>query len=484
MLETIREFALERLAESGEEEAARTRHTAYFTAAAEKHHAKHLACLPEARQILEWLETEIPNLSSAMTWLRESEDASGLLRLGGNLHYFWDLRGQLRDGRTWLEWGIAQEPSGSPVARANAHLGLAGILYAQAEYEAALAHCEESLRYYREGDAPLDIALACNLGASIAMPLGALDCADRFVEEALAAIVLLNDRFLAARVTIDVLNQRGMIAIHEGQIDAAERHLPASLERHQTLARETGAEHPLVYITSLALGTAIHARGDLPAGLRYYQASLDYARRYRDVRGVALALGGIAAALAGAGRWQEAAQLFGATDAYCDRSGMSFFTDMWLWDRALGLPEPWQRAEESFGGAERFRAAVVAQGRPALPPIPDPRAAKDLWRHGQSFSTDEAVAMALAVDLASAPATGKRASHAASQAVQTPADRLSRREREVLGLLCQRLTDPEIADRLFLSPRTVESHVAHILQKLDAANRREAAATAARLGLV
>ena len=61
---------------------------------------------------------------------------------------------------------------------------------------------------------------------------------------------------------------------------------------------------------------------------------------------------------------------------------------------------------------------------------------------------------------------------------------LTRREREVLGLLCQRLTDPEIAEQLFITTKTASNHVANILTKLGATNRRQAAAIAVQHALV
>jgi non-specific serine/threonine protein kinase len=96
---------------------------------------------------------------------------------------------------------------------------------------------------------------------------------------------------------------------------------------------------------------------------------------------------------------------------------------------------------------------------------------------GQGLSLEEAVREAQAPAAALPPEPRPTARDLASSLG------LTRREREVLDLLCARLTDLEIAERLFLSPRTVEGHVSHVLGKLGAENRRDAAAAAVRLGL-
>ena len=78
----------------------------------------------------------------------------------------------------------------------------------------------------------------------------------------------------------------------------------------------------------------------------------------------------------------------------------------------------------------------------------------------------------------------RRATPASGYHRHLPSLILTRREQEILTLLCQRQTNAEMAAALFLSPRTVETHVAHVIDKLGAANRREAAAIAVRRGLV
>lgn len=91
--------------------------------------------------------------------------------------------------------------------------------------------------------------------------------------------------------------------------------------------------------------------------------------------------------------------------------------------------------------------------------------------------------MALAADLAAAP-MALPATRPADRRTPFDAVALTHREREVLELLCQRLSNPEIAERLYVSRRTVETHVAHVFNKLGVDNRREAVAAAARIGLI
>jgi DNA-binding CsgD family transcriptional regulator len=229
------------------------------------------------------------------------------------------------------------------------------------------------------------------------------------------------------------------------------------------------------------LGRIAGARGDYPLALDRFQGALGDAAPAGDVRGIINALGGIAGTLAAAGRWEEAAHLFGATEAICERTGISFEGVVLTWNSVIGLPAPWQQAEPKVFTATLW--AAVRQTFPrTLPPLPDPSAAARLWTEGRDMSLEEAIAEARGIDLISPMQPPRDTSVAAPPAMAE--FEISPREREVLALLCQRLSDAEIGEALSISPRTASSHVAHIYNKLGVSSRREAAALAARHGLI
>jgi DNA-binding CsgD family transcriptional regulator len=106
------------------------------------------------------------------------------------------------------------------------------------------------------------------------------------------------------------------------------------------------------------------------------------------------------------------------------------------------------------------------------------------WSAGAALSTPQALADAVEDGAASIPIGTPDAPALGAPPAQPNRFDLTRREREILALLCQRLTNSEIAEALFVSPRTVGTHVANLLAKLGAANRREAAVVAVQHGLV
>ena len=114
MLETIRAFGLEQVRKHGEEDIARERHARWCHSFVTSLQAWEAVYLPECQEILDQLETEHANLHAALVWLREQDDVSGLLALAGDLVDFWYLRGHLREGRQWLEWGLAHGEACAP----------------------------------------------------------------------------------------------------------------------------------------------------------------------------------------------------------------------------------------------------------------------------------------------------------------------------------------------------------------------------------
>jgi non-specific serine/threonine protein kinase len=165
LLETIRQYARDKLLASGESEQVRERHLDYFLRFAEEAEPR----LRSAEQ-LEWLgrvETEHDNMRTALAWALESGRSEGGLRLAGALYYFWELRGYWSEGGKWLDEALvlAEKEGHGKVAvgetylptrartpqRAKALYGAARMRFgAQIDFAGSLAIVEESLRLWRE----------------------------------------------------------------------------------------------------------------------------------------------------------------------------------------------------------------------------------------------------------------------------------------------------------------------------------------------
>jgi tetratricopeptide (TPR) repeat protein len=143
MLETVHEYAREKLGQSAEAEEIKRAHAQYFLTLAE-------VAFPELRgpEQLEWLErleVEHDNMRAALSWASQRKEAQMALRLGGALWLFWFVRGYHSEGRRWLQEALAIDERGSPDSRAMALAGVGWLAYQQGDFHRAQEACEKGL---------------------------------------------------------------------------------------------------------------------------------------------------------------------------------------------------------------------------------------------------------------------------------------------------------------------------------------------------
>ena len=146
MLETIREFALERLAARGDEEAVRRRHAAFYLVLAEEAEPGLLG--PQQREWLERLDSERDNIRAALSWALDAGEAEMGLTIGSALWRFWQLRNHELEARERLEELLALG-TGSPSTRAKAQTMIGSMSFVLGDFETARRALEESLPVHR-----------------------------------------------------------------------------------------------------------------------------------------------------------------------------------------------------------------------------------------------------------------------------------------------------------------------------------------------
>jgi predicted ATPase/DNA-binding CsgD family transcriptional regulator len=444
MLETVREFARERLDASVEGDVVHRRHAMFFLTLAET--AERELVGPHQADWTHRLGSDHDNLRAALDWLAHSGEPEAFLRFACSLWRFWLYRGPYEEGRSWLERALAQEAETSSRLRHEALYGLGLLAVNQGDVVRAESCFDESLAVSRALGDSTGVAFGwLGLGV-VAIHLRQFDQATTRLEEALAAALRLDDRARAAVCA-------GLAQCFLGASAYAEEVLPLATFRFEEALRDLREVDDTwgISVSIIGLGYVAHDRGDIARSMALFAEGLALSTELGDRHMIALALDGVACLAVARGEPERAARLFGAAAALQVASGL--------------LVGPAFRATQERDVA----AARAALGEEAF-------AAG--WTDGTALPMLAAVTEAITI---AAPAPGSVSqSHPPDQTAPLG---LTQRESEVLRLLAQGLSDRDIAAALSISERTAGNHVLHILQKLKVESRTAAAVFAVRHGL-
>jgi predicted ATPase/class 3 adenylate cyclase/DNA-binding CsgD family transcriptional regulator len=467
LLETIRQFAAERLAEAGQDEAAAAAaaHGARFLSVAEAA-APHLTG-PDQGRWLARLDAEQANLRRAAEHAAgHPEGTARVLRFGVALRRYWMARHRDQEARALLIPALQR-----PDARADPRLFGAALVTAVFTTRAAAGAGtsrrlgDQAVEFARQlGDERLlveSLAASCEAYFFIGEPQAGRPLGQEAVEHArqLGDDVLLGESLMEYLLCSDLIdpadyrqlfaeaiactrrsgdqlvsgilyNDAGVEALHDGDIPAARARLDAAAQAMQAIGEDSR-------ILSLNLGWVLRQEGDPAAARSMFGAALRTARRNGDHAGLAYASLGLACLAADRGGWHQAGQLHGVAQAFLDRAG-----------------EPWEELEARYRreGLDDVRASLGDEQTDLA------------YAEGMALSVDEAHDLARAQLTAPDP----------RQPPQPPGlAQLSARERELVILVARGATDAQIAERLYISVSTVRSHLDRIRDKTGCRRRAD-----------
>jgi predicted ATPase/DNA-binding CsgD family transcriptional regulator len=484
LLDTIRQYALEKLEQSGEIEDVKRAHAEYFLALVEEAEPELIG--PREAEWFERLVEELDNCRAALSWASVHGEAELTLRLAGALGSFWFWMGHSGEGRRWLEGALSQEGSTSALARAKA-LGAASLLASQlSDYARARGAAEEGLRLSKEAGtedshrpffvwkSPTTFFL--NRLANVSMEEGDHDRARALGEESLALSRQSNEvqgivwslLTLAIAATLRADYEQAERSYSEGmslvrELESAYARFlylqnwgwtallggdparaTALIEEAVDLARERRRGFMGLLSRPLdTLGWAALLGGELGRAKAQFAENLMLCKERGDKGTLLMSLEGLACVAGAKGDGLQAARLFGAAEALMEK------IDYRLVPQERAVLEPYRASVRSQLGEAAWEQAVA---------------------EGGALGLDQATAYALSKGEPSRRLPPTRSQPELSSTPEHPGG-LTSREVEVLGLVAEGLTNAQVAQRLFLSPRTVQRHLNSIYHKLGASSR-------------
>lgn len=530
MLETIREYALECLGTSDEEEMVRQHHAAYYLAFAEQCEQELRG--PQQATWLKYLEREYDNLRAILDWtLKQGAPQQAkqfhmeiALRLAGTLRRFWQMHARLHEGQTYLERALAASEGVvvSKQAKAKALIAAGTLAATQNDFDRVEKYCRQSLALFRKLEDQPGIALSLFLLGVVPLMKNDSVGARSLTEEALALFKKMGDK---ERIAWS-LSTLGLLDVREGKYASAHAFFEESLLIHRELGDKRGIARTLLNLATLLyvsqgdlvtlntllekslmhfqelgekvgiansytlLGQLALTQDDPATARLWLEQSIKLYRETGHQKDLAESLALLARVFLALGDHAQARTLYEESLALAKPLNYSWLMASCLegWAAMLADLDQCAWATQLWGAAEALRETIK------MPMTPIERADyirrvtavrvrlgeetfSTTWIEGRTMTPEQA----LSLDRQARASLPNGTTH--SHPLPTSAG-LTARELEVLHLVARGMTNMQIAQRLVLSEKTVATHLTHIFHKTMSENRAGAVAFAIRHGLV
>ncbi len=438
MLETIREFGLEQMRASGEEDSLRAAHALHYRKIAERNADSAVGL--EFAAVSDELEEEIPNIHQALDWYLERGEADGAVSIVLAMSHFWMKRGYLVEGSRLMERAVEYVDQIEPVTQVRMLRLSAWFICVSGDPDEALLRSERAVEMARSLERPEDLASALNSLGVVHFYRNEHDGARQAFNETLDVAPF------GSRFRIGALNNLGVISREEGSLEEARDVLLQGIDE-QTRAKLPDPEaHTLLNLAEVTLEL-----GDL-------DKAREFLREWSSERGRMRSLDSAASGVWVAARIAErdgdpvrAARLLGWADEQ---------------RRRMAVPHvPGDKQDD-----ELRKRMVESIGKPEF---------ERLLAEGRELSLEHVVELTrdFGRSRTAPPASGRSAS---ARPEPVGLDPLTAREIEVARLVAAGRSTRDIAETLFISARTAQTHVTNVLNKLDLESRAALAAWVVR----
>ena len=485
MLETIREFGFEQLNHTHELESARRAHATYYLISAED--AEQELTGADQKNWLRRLEREQDNLRAALHWAIEHGEVEFAQRMAGALQPFWFKRGRWTEGRRWLEDSLAMEPSSTlnQSIRADALYGAGKLARFQGDFARARMLCEQSLALYRSLADQTGVLKTLAQLCRITRFQVDQEAMKAFMAESASLIENLPDSVVKGESYTDMALTMLDFSAPKFRPEVT-RYIAESERIHRALNNQSG-----LALASLHRGIGALFEGDFTLAVSRFEEAERLAVELGDVRLLSRMAGSQVLLDLHAGDFAAARRRLETSIQQYDSMG-----DHQLHSNIMMLAAVLHKQGLDIWAMRVWGMADVLPGsrlsNALLEAYKDRFGLGDILAEMRARLGEEAFAKEFAAghqlrldDLRTIPhPQGPTPTSATPAAASAPGESLTAREIEVLRLLAQDLSNPQIAERLIVSRRTVDAHLRSIYDKLGVKSRDAAIRVAREQGLL